>query len=278
MKRYITKLYSKLLRIELYRRIVKHDVFSYAAQCAYYLMLALFPFMILILMSLTAVGVDYINDIERLLQILPDEITQVVKDYLLYSKDLSNSVFSPLLITAILISSGAINSLVKAFNIANDIEEGRSYFIQKILSIVFLISIVVIFTLSLSISIVGLTFINDFLSTLNLMNINIKLLELILFGINFMIYLSIIGLIYYVLPYKKVRLKEILPGTIFAAPSLVLITSLFGFFVNNFTKYSIVYGSLTSIVMLLIWLYVCSLVLIIGEEINVIFYKKRKKY
>lgn len=274
MKKIFNKFYGKLLRNELYRRMVKHDVVSYSAQSAYYLILAIFPFMILILMSLSAIGLDHIKNLNEMLAVLPKEISQVIKDFLISSKQSSNSLFSPLLITAILISSNAITSLVKAFNIANDDTEGRSYFKQKLLSSLFLILIIVIFTASLSISILGFDFINKILTSLNIKQISLILFNILTLIINFILYLSVIGLMYYVLPNKKVKFKEIIAGTCFAAPTLLLVTSLFGFVINNFTKYSLVYGSLTSIVMLLIWLFVCSLILIVGEEINVLIENK----
>ncbi len=275
MKKLFNKFYGKLLRNELYRRMVKHDVVSYSAQSAYYLMLAIFPFIILLLMFLSTIGLDYINELNEMLTVLPQEITQVINEFLMNSKEISSSIYSPLLITSILISSNAITSLVKAFNIANDNTEGRSYLWQKLLSSLFLLSIVIIFTISLSISILGFEFINEILTNVKINQMSLLLFNILTLIINFILYLSIIGLMYYILPNKKVRFKEIIAGTIFAAPTLLLVTSLFGYVINNFTKYSLVYGSLTSIVMLLIWLFVCSLILIIGEEINVVVTNKK---
>lgn len=277
MKSFFLRTFKKLTNLELYQRILNHDVISYSAQSAYYLMLAIFPFLILILMLLTLLGLDHLDETEKILSFLPREITPVIKEYLNYSKELSTSVFSPLLISSVIISSGAITSFAKAFNIANDIKEGRPFLKQFFLSAFFLVSLVGIFTLSLFLSVLGLELINEIFRRFGIEGISGSTFKWTIFFINVLISFLIISLMYYVLPAKKTGLKQSLPGAFFATSGIALITNLFGFFVHNFTRYSMVYGSLSSVIMLLIWLFFCSFILIVGEEINVIYQRKTRR-
>lgn len=270
MKKMVSKLTAKITENELYQRIISHDVISYSAQSAYYLMLALFPFIILIFMFLTVLGIDYIDQVDKILSVLPNDVIPTIKEYLAYSKKISTSIFSPLLLTSILISSGAITSLVKAFNIANDIKEGRSFFKQKLLSAIFLISLVIIFTITLLISSVGLELLREIFDTFGIKRVSASTFKTLIFLVDILFFFFIVCLMYYVLPAKKLSFKMILPGALFATPSITMISNLFGIYINNFTRYSLVYGSLTSIILLMIFLFFCALLLIIGEEINVI--------
>ncbi len=257
----------------LIQRIIKHDVNSYSAKCAYYLLLGIFPFIILLIMFITALGASQIDNIDKFLELFPGGTSNIVKDYLVYSSQFKTDMFSPLLITTILLSSGAISALITAFNIANDNKNTRNFIVDQIISILFLVFIVSVVTISLSISALGLPIINSIFTKIKLPPIDAYTFNIITNIINFIIYTFIIGLMYYILPCKKTTFKHIVPGTVFAASSIVISVYLFGHIVKNYTKYSLVYGSLSSIIILLIWLFLCSFILIIGEEINAICQK-----
>ncbi len=265
----------KNLFLELLKRIVKHDVNSYAAQSAYYLLLGFFPFFIVIVIIVTSLGINYMNSLDSLFKMFPAGTLRLIKDYLSYSKGFSSKAFSPLLVTAILISSKAMTSLIKAFNIANDSDESRSYFWRQLISLVSLLLVIVMFTISLSISTISGSILNKINDLLGLPLINSSVYNLTTVFVNLIGYIVTIGLIYYILPVKKYRTIDILPGTIFSSIMLATSTYLFGYFVTHFTRYSVVYGSLSSVVILLMWLYVCSFILIIGEEINVLMSDKK---
>ncbi len=263
----------------LFKRLAKHDVGSYAAQGAYYLLLGFFPFIILIFMVITVLGVSYINDMDKLFVMFPQGTVDLVKGYLTYSKEISISVYSPLLITAIVISSNAMSSLTKAFNIAYDYSDDKRGFVKdRLISIGFVLLIVVMLTMLLLVSTLGPTLVNKISSLLQKDIIVDSVFNLMSFTFNFAVFLFIIGLMYYVMPARKATLIQIIPGVLFSTPTLAIFTQLFGYVVMNFTKYSIVYGSLTSIVVMLIWLFFSVLILIIGEEINAMFIIGKDKW
>ena len=65
-----------------------------------------------------------------------------------------------------------------------------------------------------------------------------------------------------------IKLKDTIPGALFAAIGWIITSMIFSFYVNNFGNYSKTYGSLGGIIILLIWLYIASIMIILGGEIN----------
>ncbi len=88
--------------------------------------------------------------------------------------------------------------------------------------------------------------------------------------------------IYAALPIRKGKPFSKLPGAVFSAAGWLGFSGLYSFYVNNFANYSYVYGSLATIALLILWLYICMYILFLGEELNVMlsssYLKKMKNW
>lgn len=84
---------------------------------------------------------------------------------------------------------------------------------------------------------------------------------------GFVITFAIIGILYFLLPYERLAWREILPGLIVATAMIEVGKSLFAFYFDNFSRYDLVYGSIASIIVLLIWLYFCARFVLYGAEL-----------
>ena len=73
----------------------------------------------------------------------------------------------------------------------------------------------------------------------------------------------------------KLKIKDVMVGTIFSFFGLLMISYLFGYFVKEFSRYSLVYGGLAAVIILMMWLYLCGHILMIGGEMNAMRRKKR---
>jgi membrane protein len=67
----------------------------------------------------------------------------------------------------------------------------------------------------------------------------------------------------------------VISGTLSATFSLVIVSIGFAFYVNNFSNYSVLYGSIGAVIALLTWLFILSNIIILGGEINALVYRKR---
>ena len=88
-----------------------------------------------------------------------------------------------------------------------------------------------------------------------------------------------LALLYYLVPNSHYRFPDILPGTLSALVSWLLFSIGFAYYVENMANYSVLYGSIGAVIVLLLWLYLSATVLIMGAELNCVLNdrKRRKK-
>lgn len=75
-------------------------------------------------------------------------------------------------------------------------------------------------------------------------------------------------MLYKYTPSRKLRTKEVLPGSIFTTISFGITSFIFSFYVNNFGNYSKLYGGIGAIIILMTWIYLFSVILLLGGELN----------
>ena len=219
------------------------------------------------------------NDIVELVQgVIPAETIEVILNY--YSYISSNDSVLLLLagITVMITSSSA--AFRELMNIMADIQgEGRftgifGTIFSFMLSILFLIAIYVS-----CVVIVGGEWLVDIVSDLVHIGIFGALWRWLRFVLLFFILYIIIHLIYVITAPKGIKMFRVprSKGAFVAAFALVIISIVFSWFIGMSVKYTLVYGSLASVIILMIWLYLCGNILILGNTINMIYYKYKKK-
>jgi len=77
----------------------------------------------------------------------------------------------------------------------------------------------------------------------------------------------ILAVIYKIIPFERLGWKELMPGIVVATSLIELGKELFSFYYSNVSNYDLIYGSLTSVIVLLLWLYFCARVILYGTEI-----------
>jgi membrane protein len=90
------------------------------------------------------------------------------------------------------------------------------------------------------------------------------------YAIGFVVLTIFFSCIFKVLPAHKVSLCEMIPGAVVSASGWIVFSALFGFYIDHFADYSKLYGGLTSIVLFLLWLYICMLILFFGAELSLL--------
>ena len=246
-----------------------------AAQLAYYFLLAIFPMLIFLL------------SIVPLFQIEPDVITGFIQDYApseisgllegIIGDVLQNSGGGTLslgLILTLWSASNGMTALMNAFNVAYDVEDNRSLIHTKSLSVFFTlilsVSIILTFVLivfggqigDLMFGVIGLD--DEFQYVWNLVR---SLLPLLLIFVVFFI-------MYMTAPNIKLKIKSVIPGTLFTTIAFLLASWGFSFYVSNFSNYSATYGSIAGVIILIFWLYITGVIIILGAQINSILHKR----
>ncbi len=243
-----------------------------ASSVAFNFFLALFPGIIFLFTLIPYVPVDNFQDqlIEILGNILPHNAYQATKSTLEdIIKHQRGGLLSLGFLLALYFSTNGINSMMDAFNECFHVVETRSALKQRIISLFLTIIITVLLVFSTILLIFSETVIS-------------YLLQLGFFKDIFMYYILIIGrwivvigmfligisILYFFAPAKR-KSKSIITTGAVVATILSLLTSIgFAFFVNNFGKYNKLYGSIGTLIVILLWIYFNSLILLIGFELN----------
>jgi len=170
----------------------------------------------------------------------------------------------------IIFSTNGIHALIHAFNVSVHDFESRSWLQQRKIAVILLIFILVMFYASSALIILSRSVV-DRMVEIGILKINIVYYVIMVFKwilIIAMLFFAI-STMYYLVPARKKDFRYISPGSI-VATSLFIITSLaFSAYVNNFGQYNKLYGSIGTLIMILIWLYLNSVSLLLGFELNV---------
>lgn len=272
-------LWGKILHLKnvlyrLYDKFFDEDILSSSAQVAFYLSFSLFP-LLLFLVNLFGIILGKADDLRLelfsyLQQIMPTSAYLLVQKTILeVSENSSGSKLTIGLLVALWSASAGMDSLRVALNHVFKLKETRSWWKTKAESL--LLTLILIFLLSFVLGIVfyGWQFISGFLLLLNLPVESFVILQIIQWISFIIVLLLTFGMIYNFLPNQKdFRHYWFSYGSITAIVLWLLATNGFRIYLNYFNNYDKTYGSLGAVIILMLWLYLTSLVILIGGAIN----------
>ncbi len=254
---------------QLYIRIKDDEVTALGAQMTYFLVLSFFPFLIFLISILSYTSLSSEVFLDQLMQFVPQNTGSAVLN-VIQETVASNSgiVFSFSMLTTLFAASKGIKAIMKALDKAYDQTGSRPWWHTQLIALAFTLVLAVMILLALFLLIFGQLLISLILDSLDAsaaFNVLWRLLSILL-ALTVMI-LSL-ALMYKYLPQLTLKMKRVMPGALFAAVGWSAISLAFSVYVNNFGNYSKIYGSLGGIIALLIWIYLSSLIILIGGEIN----------
>lgn len=252
-----------------------HDVGKRAAALAYNMLFAMFPFLIFIsnLLGLLELNVDSI--VMRLLPVLPRDVVELAGSYLNYVSENSSPVllWFSLVFTVVFplrVAHGLMDDVRSAYQLGKPKNPFRYALRQLFLTLILLI----VFVLTLVLSTLGrrvLKFAEEWLPVMDSFRIPDFLYTLwhyLRFALAYLFMFGAVGTLYVFAQDERQPIRCVLPGVICASASWLILSVAFSFYVENFANYSIIYGTLGAVIVLLLWLYMTAMVLIIGAEIN----------
>ncbi len=261
----------------------KDDCPGLAAEMAFNLVLSIFPFLISATAIFGMVGTP--NAINKILNsmrnIAPLGALDVIKNSLKgVINDSPGNLFIIGLIAGIFIASNAISVLMKVLNKAYGVPETRSFFHLRgisilvilifIFAVLFVTNAIIMGNVILEFLHIQFSFSDPFIGIISFARWPLTVLTVGTIGF----------IIYYFMPNItadfKIRFLSAVPGTVFFTTTWLLVSRLFGFYVENFGQYNKIYGTLGVFIVLLLWLYYTSLIILIGGEINSEIYRQIK--
>lgn len=247
-----------------------------AAELAYFLILSFFPILICVNAFVGALDLDISAMLDTVDGFLPEGVAAILVDYVRYiTENQSAAMFLAGLFVTLISASAAVRALMK---IMDDIYGRTNYpgFWSIVVSVVFSVLLVITIYLSIAVVLTGswfLRLVEDFFHV----SAAIWDWQWLRFVVLFALVLLFILLLYRVsAPIGKPR-PPVLTGAILASVALAGASILFSWFIGMSSRYSMVYGSLASVIILLVWLYLCGNILILGNVFNCVWYRRKKR-
>ncbi len=253
-----------------------------AAELAYFLILSFFPAIICINAVIGTLHLNVLSLLDKAAEIIPADAMSVIKEYVNYVTGNQSTALLAAGTTMLLFSaSAAMRSLM---DVMDDIYERKSYtgVWQIVASVVFS----VLFLLAIYLSVVVVLTGNWLFRLLDDLLRRIPALawvrlpwewQWMRFVILFCFLLMVVMLIYKATAPRGRPRPPVLTGAFLATAALVLASAVFSYFIGLSSRYSLVYGSLTSVVILLIWLYLCGTIVILGSCVYCVWYGRKMR-
>jgi membrane protein len=253
----------------IYFHFKLHEVPALGAQLTYYLILAFFPFLIFLLtvLSYTPVTSDLVlSDLARLLPASAfGAVKQVVGETFQTSRPTLLS-FSALL--TLWAASNGMNAIIRGINKAYNEEETRSFWKLRGISILFTLGLALTILFAFVLLVLGRLLGQMLFDFIGQPEAFLRGWTLFRFALPLLVMLVVFMFFYRYAPNHPVSFRKVLPGAIFTSLGWVLTSWAFSFYVNEFGNFTAIYGSLGGMIVLLLWLYLSSMIILIGGELN----------
>lgn len=251
---------------------------AYAAQTAFFLMLSFFPFLIFCFALLRNTPLTEDMFIRFLLTIVPlsfqDFFSTIIHD--IYNNS-STSIVSITIISAIWLSSKSFLSLTQGINRMYDCKESRNYILLRVFCFFYSILFAIVILAVLALLVFGNQIHHFFLrhipilSAISLPLINFK--NMISIPLLFLTFSSL----YFLMPSKRIAFRYHIPGAVFSTIGWFALSYLYSFYADHLSNYSSFYGTMTTIALLMIWLYFCMYLFFLGGLLNNFLYQRKIK-
>lgn len=248
------------------------SISAYSAQAAFFVIISAFPLTMLLLTLIKYL--PYFQDGGTAMlefDMLPRELNVFVTEMLQEIIDKSSSaVLSLSAVTALWSASKGVYSIMTGLTAAYSLEESRSFIKMRFLSIIYTILILVMIIAALGFLVFGNSIYHALIDFLPLAAENVRIISMGLkWLVGFCVLVLFFVLMYIAMPNRKSTVFQELPGALVSAVGWIGFSYLYSFYIDNFSNYANVYGSLTAVVLMMLWLYFCMYIMLLGAEVNV---------
>ncbi len=256
--------------------LIKRMVYRYfadgipqaAAELSYFLLFSMFPLLMFVNSILARLDIS-IEGITPVLEMLPRTLRQLITTYL---NQLSGTPsFSPMLIgigLTLYFLSRAVRSMMRTVNDIYHVEVSRGMVKDVLISLGitagFLVSVVCSFVLVVA----GRALIRLLPQIVPVPQAVLDATHDASFWVMIAFIFLFLMLFNCIVPNLHLKFREVWPGALFSLVAWILVSWVFSFYVDNMARYSVLYGSLAAIIVLMLWLYIVSIILLMGPQLN----------
>lgn len=243
-----------------------------AAALSYFLIMTLFPMLICVQWILSVLGEDIVLFLEEFSELIPSGVLTIIEDYLSYSGSQSGGLLIIGIFTAVYTGAAAFRTLSDTLR---EIFESRGgsdtarFIFSFVYAVAFLLAVYV-----LAITVIAgrwlITFLEPFFAMIDFINLLdlANLWNWFRFVILNIISAGMLYTVYYCNAWRSPYKMKILPGAVFGSLVFTVVSGFFSWFISSSVKYSAIYGSLASVIILMLWLYILADIILLGALIN----------
>jgi len=244
-----------------------------ASSIAFNMLLALLPASIFLFTLIPFIpGPNFHSDLIKIFEnFLPSNVYNMLETTIVeVITKKSGTLLIFMFFATIIFSTNGIHALMHAFNVSSHGFVSRTWIQQRKIAIFMLLIILMLFAVTAALIILSRTVVNRLIELeLVEMNFGFYVIMILKWGIIIAILFFAISTLYYLVPAKKEEFNYVSPGSIVATILFILTSMGFSAYVNNFGQYNKLYGSIGTLIVVLMWLYLNSIALLMGFELNV---------
>ena len=265
---------KKLKRLVAY--LGEQKVSLYAANASFFLILAVFPSLVLLLVLMRYTGLQIETFTELVGELIPASLMPMVNRLVRSAYvNSSGTLLSVSVIAALWSSSRGMYSFIVGLNAINQLKEDRGYLRTRLLSVAYMFAFLIVLILTLVLHVFG----KDLLLWLNELPLPEFLLNLLDVHIFVLLILQtlLFCCMYTVLPNEHTRWRSNLPGALLAAIGWQIFSNVYSAYSQRFTEYANIYGSVYAVALGMLWLYFCICIVFYGGVLNEYLEKSKKR-
>ena len=271
MKR-LKEIYQKILNMTA--DVTEDHVGAYAAQSAYFFMLCMIPIILLFITMVQYTPVTKADVMTAVIQVFPTSVDSMITSIVNQVYNQSSGIIPITVVVALWSAGKGVLAMTSGLNCVYKCNETRNYIFLRIRATIYTVMFILVIIFLLVLSVFGNTlniFIAAHVPILKNLADRLIAMRTIITPIVLMVFCL---LIYKFLPNRKDKLRKQLPGAVFAAIGWMIVSWIFSVYVDIFKGFSDMYGSLTTIVLIMLWMYFCMYCILLGGELNMMMYDK----
>lgn len=243
---------------------------AYAAQTSYFFMLCMIPIILLLLTMVQYTPVTKADVMTAVIQVFPSSVDSLITSIVNQVYNQSTGVIPITIVVALWSAGKGVLAMTSGLNCVYKCNETRNYVFLRIRATIYTVMFIIVIIFLLVLSVFGNTlnlFIAEHIPIM--LGVAEKLLETRII-ITPIVLVAFSLMIYKFLPNRRDKFRYQLPGAMFSAVGWMIISWIFSVYLDVFKGFSSMYGSLTTIVLIMLWMYFCMYCIMLGGELNVL--------
>lgn len=261
----IRKLY--LVGQDFSAQMKKQNISAHAASIAFFFFLSVVPMLMVLCMMIPYTPLTEENLTKTVADIIPDKVEPLVESLIAEVYDKSAGSLSIAVFATLWSAAKGVMALMHGLNAVNGVEEKRNYFVVRGIACLYTVVMLVVVILSLFLNVFGNQLVNLALHRIPQLQKLVAFVMHFRFLVVWAVLTLLFAAIYAYVPDDKLKLKEQIPGATFSAVVWSIFSWGFSIYVDYSNSYGI-YGSLAIIIIILLWMYFCMYIIMVGAYLN----------